>query len=253
MIENPDISNWKTLQFSVCRLLNEVGLSAQEGVVLQTPRGSVEVDVFAVDERSVDNIRYIVECKCWSSAIPQQVVHSFSTVMQETGANIGFIVSKRGLQSGAERYTTNTNILGITFVDLQRRYFDAWWKNHFCNIVANKAEKVCFYTEPFNVRRDEALAGLSDEQLTAFDAIRNDYCAFSMLMWHADLVNVAPHFGHASPASVQAYKEKILAIGEHLYFESIYWRDLLDEICRRFDHVEGQLHQIFGHDVFAET
>lgn len=253
MIENPEISNWKTLQSSVCRLLNEVGLSAQEGVVLQTPRGSVEVDVFAIDERSIDKIQYIVECKCWSAAIPQHVVHSFSTVMQETGANIGFIVSKKGLQSGAERYTTNTSILGITFEGIQRRYFDSWWKNHFCNIVANKAEKVCFYTEPFNIRRDEALTALSFEQIAAFKNIQRNYSAFSMLMWHADLINLAPHFGHSVPASIQDYKEKILSLGGHLYFESIYWRDLLDEICRFLKHIEGQLHQIFGRDVFVEA
>lgn len=126
MIESPEVEDWKRLQYSVCRLLNEVGLAAQEAVVLKTPRGTVEVDVFAIDELSVDKIQYIVECKNWANAIPQHVVHSFTTVMQETGANIGFIVSRVGLQAGAERYTQNTNIIGLTFEALQRRYFEPW-------------------------------------------------------------------------------------------------------------------------------
>ena len=90
------------------------------------------MDVHAVDERSVDRIQYIVECKNWGSPIPQSIVHSFTTVMHETGANIGFIVSKHGLQSGALNYTQNTNIRGLTYLELQQRYFQAWWEGHFC-------------------------------------------------------------------------------------------------------------------------
>ena len=131
MIESPEVADWKQLQHSVCRLLNEVGLTAQEEVTLETPRGKVEVDVFAIDEMSVDKIRYIVECKYWAAAIPQHVVHSFTTVMHETGANIGFIVSKVGLQAGAERYTNSTSITGLTFEELQQRYFVPWWKKSF--------------------------------------------------------------------------------------------------------------------------
>lgn len=114
MIENPEPSDWRLLQDGVCRIFNEIGLTAKTEVELTTPRGTVEVDVFAVDEKSVDKIRYIVECKNWGTAIPQTVVHAFTTVMHETGANIGFIVSHHGLQEGAERYTENTNIIGLT-------------------------------------------------------------------------------------------------------------------------------------------
>lgn len=253
MIEFPEVGDWKQLQHSVCRLLNEVGLSAQEEVTLRTPRGTVEVDVFAVDERSVDKIRYIVECKCWATAIPQHVVHSFSTVMHETGANIGFIVSKVGLQAGAERYTQSTNIAGLTFEALQHRYFEPWWKNHFCNTVAAHAEKVCFYTEPFNITRDEALASLSHEQLEIFKAIQSKYCAFSMLMWQADLVTMSPRLGHPLPSSIEEYKKKFAEIiGLHLAFKSVYWRGLLEEICALFSCVEAELHQLFGRDIFEK-
>lgn len=254
MIESPQIEDWKQLQHSVCRLLNEVGLTAQEAVVLKTPRGTVEVDVFATDELSVDKIQYIVECKNWVNAIPQHVVHSFTTVMQETGANIGFIVSKVGLQAGAERYTQNTNIIGLTFDSLQRRYFEPWWRRHFCKVVATCAEKVCFYTEPFNITRDKALEDLSVAQLEAFEKIRKEYCAFAMIMWQADLAAISPQFGHPVPSSIEEYKSKFVhLIGDHLAFKALYWRDLLEEICQKFATVEDELHQLFGRDVFAET
>ncbi|EOX2600884.1 restriction endonuclease [Yersinia enterocolitica] len=256
MIERPDITDWKELQHAVCRLLNEIGLTAQEERVLQTPRGSVAVDVYAVDDKSVDKIRYIVECKCWASAIPQHVVHSFTTVMNETGANIGFIVSKVGLQSGAEQYTNHTNILGVTFAELQQRYFDAWWKNYFCIIVAKHAEKVCFYTEPYNAHRDSALATLTISGLASFHSIMNDYSAFSMLMWHADLNTIAKDkgYGQPTPTSIEEFKAKIVEVlGSHLTFESVFWRDLLEEICDRFILVGEELDQLFGKDIFVES
>lgn len=254
MIESSEIGDWAQLQRSVCRLLNEIGLSAQEAVTLTTPRGKVEVDVFAIDELSVDKTQYIVECKNWATAIPQHVVHSFTTVMQETGANIGFIVSQVGLQAGAERYTQNTNIIGLTFDELQRRYFEPWWKRHFCKVVATCAEKVCFYTEPFNITRDKALEGLSSTQLETFAKIQQRYCAFAMLMWHADLATISPHYGQAVPSSIEDYKSKFVElIGEHLDFKSVYWRDLLEEICEKLAAVQQELDQLFGRDVFAEN
>lgn len=131
MIDDSDIKGWKQLQDAVCRLLNEAGLSAETEVRLNTPHGMVEVDVFAVDERSVDKISYVVECKNWSNSIPQHVVHAFTSIMHETGANIGFVVSKVGVQSGAEQYTRSTNITGLTFEELQYRYFEPWWHNYF--------------------------------------------------------------------------------------------------------------------------
>ncbi|MFS7192253.1 restriction endonuclease [Serratia proteamaculans] len=92
MIDDPLPENWQDLQTGVQRIFRNVGLLAEVEVDLETPRGSVNVDVLATDVRSVDKIRYIVECKNWGSSIPQTVVHSFTTVMHETGANIGLLV-----------------------------------------------------------------------------------------------------------------------------------------------------------------
>ena len=131
MIDDPYPESWQDLQTGVKRLFRNVGLAADVEVDLQTPRGTVNVDVCAVDRRSLDKIKYIVECKNWNTTVPQSVVHAFTTVMHETGANIGFIVSKYGLQSGAKQYTRNTNITGLTYLELQQRYFEAWWRRFF--------------------------------------------------------------------------------------------------------------------------
>ncbi|MEI7825286.1 MAG: restriction endonuclease [Chlorobiaceae bacterium] len=121
MIDDPFPRDWRELQNGVCRLFNEVGLNASTEVTLTTPRGMVTVDVYAIDEQSIDRITYIAECKNWEVAIPQVTAHSFTTVMHETGSNIGFIISKHGMQSGAHRYLQNTNIIGLTYGQLQHR------------------------------------------------------------------------------------------------------------------------------------
>jgi len=120
VIDDPLPASWQDLQFGVQRIFRNLGLNAEVEIDLETPRGSVNVDVLATDIRSLDKITYIVECKNWGNTIPQSVVHSFTTVMHETGANIGFIISKRGLQQGAKRYTKNTNIIGMTYLEFQQ-------------------------------------------------------------------------------------------------------------------------------------
>jgi hypothetical protein len=125
MIENPYAYGWKDLQGGVARILTELGLRVELERTVITPRGAVELDVFAIDEASVDDITYVIERKNWSRSVNQSVVHSFTTVMHEVGAHIGFIVSKKGLQSGAREYTRNTNITGMTYAEFQQRYLRA--------------------------------------------------------------------------------------------------------------------------------
>lgn len=94
-----EAQDWKDLQNKVHFILESIGLSVGKEVPVSTPRGSIEIDVFAIDPNSVDKIKYVIECKHWNTIIPQQVIHSFTTVMHETGANIGYIISKKGFRT----------------------------------------------------------------------------------------------------------------------------------------------------------
>lgn len=187
MIDNPYPTDWRELQTGVARLFNEIGLIAETEKLLQTPRGEVEVDVYAVDEASVDKIRYLVECKNWSAAIPQTVVHAFTTVMSETGANIGFIVSQKGLQAGAARYTNNTSITGLTYLELQQRYFGAWWKRHFCIEIGNLADEIMDFAGPFCTRRDQLVAKLSDKKKEEYENLHRCFGSFCAVMTHLNI------------------------------------------------------------------
>lgn len=251
MIDNPLPQDWRSLQNEVCRLFNEIGLTAEIEVPLKTPRGTVTVDVFAVDNRSVDKTQYIVECKNWSEAIPQSVVHSFTTVMHETGANIGFIVSKYGLQSGAIQYTANTNIKGITYGELQKRYFNIWWQKIFCTKAADAAKSVNQYVEPFNTWRERFVSELPPEQVSKFRELQARYAVFGMLMWLMDIGDVVPQYASDAPLDINHYKNKFSEIlGNEFIFKSVLFRDLLAEVCEKLKEIEDQFNSIFGKNIF---
>jgi restriction system protein len=253
MIDDPHPAEWRELQAGVCRLFCDIGLTAATDVPLRTPRGSVNVDVHAIDENSVDRIQYIVECKNWGSAIPQSIVHSFTTVMHETGANIGFIVSQKGLQSGAVDYTANTNIRGLTYAELQQRYMTVWWRRHFCVQLAKAAEDLHGYSEPINSFRDKRFELHSEDRKNDFVRLYNHSAPFGMLMYLLDVGTYAPQYASDPPDGIDNYKAKFVSVmGEDFRFHSLYYRDLLVELRLKIASITEQFHAVFGRNIFEE-
>lgn len=249
VIDNPLPSEWTELQEGVRRILRNIGLLAEVEVELQTPRGSVIVDVFAVDVGSVDQIKYVVECKNWGTGVPKTVVHAFTTVMAETGANIGFIISKHGLQSGAEEYTKNTNITGLTYLEFQQRYFKVWWLRYFCPRIGNAADRVLQYVEEFNPARDSLYAGLGDTEKAEFDNLRRTHGVSVTCLSMFNIVYF-PGMGGSlrqPPADLLAFKSGLLAkIAPHIEWHATSFRGLLEIILQFLTDVEESFNALFG-------
>lgn len=259
MIDNPTPSDWRELQTGVCRLFNEVGLTATVEKEIRTPRGSVVVDVHAIDEKSVDKIQYIVECKNWNHAIPQTVVHAFTTVMGETGANIGFIVSLRGLQSGALRYTEHTNIHGLTYLELQQRYLSVWWSRYFCPAVGAAADDLLQYVEPINSLRSRRLDALSTDAQRRYEVLAEKYGAFGMTLCFLDMGRFLNLFDRSDsvsallqpPDSFDAFTLGVLNQRWSFFdWRATNFRELLDEIRGNVELVTGEFSELFGGNIF---
>lgn len=250
MIEDPNPTNWKELQLGVCRLLNEIGLNAQTEKILETPRGKVEIDVYAVDENSVDKIKYLIECKNWSSPIPQTVVHSFTTVMREVGANIGFIVSRNGLQAGALDYTNHTNIIGLTYKEFQARYFETWYIKYFVPKIGDKVDALTQYVEPINGRRDRFVDSLPDDGKARFYELFKRYQLFGMFVAFFEFSRYSSQI-NLQPLDIDQLKLAFRKqIGDEFAFSSIYYRDLLSEIVNKVTSVTDEFHNVFGKNIF---
>ena len=89
-------------------------------------RGQKEIDVSVRDPQTTPVSGYLCECKFWSKPVPQEVIHSFRTVLSDFGAHRGFIISRAGFQAGAKEAVTKTNLDLLTFDELQSLFFDRW-------------------------------------------------------------------------------------------------------------------------------
>ncbi|KKB02724.1 restriction endonuclease [Pantoea anthophila] len=253
MIDNPLPASWQDLQFGVQRIFRNLGLNAEVEVDLETPRGSVNVDVLATDIRSLDKITYIVECKNWGNNIPQSVVHSFTTVMHETGANVGFIISKHGLQQGAKRYTKNTNIIGMTYLEFQQRYFEAWWRRYFCPRIGGAADEPLQYVEPMNGKRDKEYAKLSPQAQEEFIQLERERGMLVMVMAMMDASSYSPSMRHLGdiPNNFEEFKEKVLTqIAPGIDYRCNTYRELLEIILEYLADTKARFDAIFGGAIF---
>lgn len=126
VIFNSRPQTWQDLQNFVGQLFKEIGFDVEISKVIETVRGKKEVDVYAVDRKSEYHPKILIECKHWNNAVSQEVVHAFHDVMNNYGANIGFIVSKSGFQKGCYEAIKNTNINLVSLEELEDRYYARW-------------------------------------------------------------------------------------------------------------------------------
>jgi restriction system protein len=121
--------DWKALENDVARILNECGFAVKTESVITTVRGKVEVDVHA--QEVVEGRAYTVLCECkhWSSRVPQNVVHGFRTVVADSGAHLGYVISIAGFQSGAIKAAEISNIRLVTWQEFQKEFEHSWIKH----------------------------------------------------------------------------------------------------------------------------
>lgn len=256
IFNNPD--SWQELQEKISLILNQVGFVSTVNKKIKTPRGEIEVDVYAIDTVSIDKIVYIIECKNWKNKIPQTVIHSFTTVMHEIGANIGYLISKVGLQKGASEYSNSTNIIGLTFTQFQEKYFELWFENHFCTIIDNVADSFIQYTEPINSRRHRFYSSLDKKQKSTFNSLMEKYSEFSFLI--VLLCSKSKKNKHLSIQFVTKSKLlnlNLLKIELSKYsgetFNSTCYYELIDELTKFLNSLTEQFNRIFGKDIFKDN
>jgi hypothetical protein len=187
-------NGWRDLENTVADILRECGMAVQQQINVPLPRGSVDLDVLA--DEIIDGIRskIVCECKDWRTNVPREKVHAFRTVMDETGANRGYIISRVGFQIGAVEAANATNVELLTFEQFQERYFDKWIARR-CRAIEDAIGNFNVYYEPLGRPGYHALA--TDDERAAYDAVWERY-AFAGVM----LMGFSPYLrmlGNAPP------------------------------------------------------
>lgn len=172
MIFNKRPESWQDLQNMVGQLFNEVGFHVEVSKTVELVRGKKEIDVFVQDTINEYKPIFLIECKYWAKPVSQETVHSFHTVINDFGANFGFIVSKNGFQSGAYEAAKSTNIRLVSLEELEDEYHSKWQSGMIKRFLPI-ADKLFPYWDPSGGKMPTDGKGISwDQQRLITDAYR---------------------------------------------------------------------------------
>lgn len=167
--------SWKELQDYVKKIFTDCGYSAESPKIIETTRSEkIEVDVF-VEIDSIPKQIIICESKNWNVNIPQAVVHSFRMQVNDSGANLGMLISKNGFQSGAIEAARFSNDKLLTWREFQKMYELIWYNNYFVPKLNALSSPFIEYTEPINSRIFRKADLLSKDKQARFRDLRTKY------------------------------------------------------------------------------
>jgi hypothetical protein len=187
-----DPTDWRELQERVRVLFEEMGCVSDTEAAVPLARGSVNVDVRVIDSLGQPNALYICECKHWSKSVPKSVVHSFRTVLSDSGAHTGFLISKRGFQSGAIEAAKHSNVVLVTWSELQAMFYDRWCAAMTRRLLAD-GELIFDYMDVLDDRVSEALDS-GDDAKSMFYGFFRRYAAYAKFNTWSALINGSPTF-----------------------------------------------------------
>jgi restriction system protein len=173
LIEAAPPATWQELESNVGRILGECGyeVEMQKNVEL-AGRGDVNIDVWADEHTSPPNV-IAVECKNWATPANRHEVHAFRTVVGDSGANTGLLISSTGFQSGAIKAAAYSNVRLLDWIEFQEMFVVRWFRSYFSPRLAEETDPLHEYTEPINSRIFKRADALPEASREHFKALRD--------------------------------------------------------------------------------
>lgn len=112
MSKDPD---WFIFQEDIKNHFESLGADAETNIRVQGVRTCHDIDVFIKTKFLGENITWIVEAKHWKNKVTRAQVLALRSIVDDTGADRGFIISVAGFQSGALEAAEKTNVKLKTF------------------------------------------------------------------------------------------------------------------------------------------
>jgi len=130
MITSESPTDWRDLQSKVASLLKGCMFDVEIEKKIEGARGTIDIDVYA--EEIIGGRRYAIACECkyWTAKIPQSVIHGFRTVISDVGANLGYIITTSGFQSGSITASNFSNIKLLTWPGFQKEFEETWYPHY---------------------------------------------------------------------------------------------------------------------------
>lgn len=112
---------WMNYQLEVSRFFGDLGMKAQVDQTVRGVRTSHDIDVLVRGSYAGFDITWVVECKAWRSRIPKEKVLALRQIVDDVGADPGFIMAESGYQSGALEAALVSNVTLTSIADLIER------------------------------------------------------------------------------------------------------------------------------------
>lgn len=104
------IKNWEKYQQEVAAFFKSLDFNTEVESKIKGARGNHKIDVLVSYEKFGISFKWVIECKYWKNAVPKEKVLALLSVVQDVGADKGFLLSETGFQAGAINSAEKTNI-----------------------------------------------------------------------------------------------------------------------------------------------
>lgn len=111
--------DWYQFQEQIKEHFISIGADAETNVTIQGVRTKHDIDVYVKTKFLGEDLIWLVEAKNWKSNINKSQVLTLRSIVDDIGADRGFIISSSGFQSGAIEAAQNTNVKLKTFEEMK--------------------------------------------------------------------------------------------------------------------------------------
>lgn len=234
-------NDWRDLQIKVAKILSDSGFQCEIEKNVQTTRDTVNIDVYAYDDKNAPPIKILNECKYWSSAVPKSVIHSFRTVVSDYGANLGLIISKSGFQKGAYEAAVNSNIELVDWPEFENMFKVKWLKQRIRLISLETVHLKHYVSSVFLVFFKDHYNKLNKTELEHFNELNNKYFNYAYYsMDHNSLFDTTNEFNFTEFDNMVHAAEKEFSRSFSSYEE--YYNFLLKKCTEGVDEFD----KLFG-------
>ncbi|WP_339192371.1 restriction endonuclease [Paenibacillus sp. FSL E2-0230] len=189
MILTSKTVDWKDLQRKVAQIFTDINCNARIEESIELIRGEANIDVLVEDTNMSPKLVYLCECKYWDAHIPKHVIHAFRTVVSDSGAHCGYIISKKGFQSGAYDSAIKSNIFLFSWDEFVETYEDRWLNSMIKNLDAI-GKPLRDYCNPMSDFYISGLNRLDEDNKKKFEKLCSQYfwfCPYSSKDWYLEI------------------------------------------------------------------
>jgi len=135
-------------------------------------------------------------------------------VVSDCGANLGYIITKKGFQRGAINASSLTNIQLINWAEFQDIFMKDYLKYFVYPELKKHVDTLVTYTEPLSPGSFLASGKLEKRNVSEFLALKEEYmafCFFCLSHWQSGLLGVMDFKALELP--IKQLEDKIESIG----------------------------------------